>query len=231
MSAHQPMLVVQSVSSRFGGGLKLSDVSLTVERGQLVSILGANGAGKSTLLGVISGQFAPSAGRVLVEGIDITGQPAHRVVRAGVALAPQNHPIFDSMTVDENLALGKAEAGTEIFEMFPNLKTKRNQRAGRLSGGERQMLSMAQALLTRPKLCMFDEPSSGLAPLIVHQVFAAIRRLADLGTTVLMVEQNARAALELADHAYVMERGRVVLEGPARDISANDHVRRAYLGL
>jgi branched-chain amino acid transport system ATP-binding protein len=227
----QPMLTVQSVSSHFGGGLKLNDVSLTVARGQLVSILGANGAGKSTLLGVISGQFAPSKGRVVIDGRDITGHPAHRVVRAGIALAPQNHPIFDSLSVDENLALGVTQADAAIFEMFPNLRAKRGQRAGRLSGGERQMLSMAQALLTRPKLCMFDEPSSGLAPLIVHQVFNAIRRLADNGTTVLMVEQNARAALELADHAYVMEQGRVVLEGPARQISANDHVRRAYLGL
>jgi branched-chain amino acid transport system ATP-binding protein len=227
----QAMLSVQSVSSRFGGGLKLNDVSLTVARGQLVSILGANGAGKSTLLGVISGQYAPSTGRVVIDGQDITGQPAHRVVRAGIALAPQNHPIFDSLSVDENLALGVTPADAAIFEMFPNLQAKRGQRAGRLSGGERQMLSMAQALLTKPKLCMFDEPSSGLAPLIVHQVFNAIRRLADSGTTVLMVEQNARAALELADHAYVMEQGRIVLEGPARQISANDHVRRAYLGL
>jgi branched-chain amino acid transport system ATP-binding protein len=227
----QAMLSVQSVSSRFGGGLKLNDVSLTVARGQLVSILGANGAGKSTLLGVISGQYVPSTGRVVIDGQDITGQPAHRVVRAGIALAPQNHPIFDSLSVDENLALGVTPADAAIFEMFPNLQAKRGQRAGRLSGGERQMLSMAQALLTKPKLCMFDEPSSGLAPLIVHQVFTAIRRLADSGTTVLMVEQNARAALELADHAYVMEQGRIVLEGPARQISANDHVRRAYLGL
>jgi branched-chain amino acid transport system ATP-binding protein len=227
----QALLSVQSVSSRFGGGLKLNDVSLTVARGQLVSILGANGAGKSTLLGVISGQYAPSTGRVVIDGQDITGQPAHRVVRAGIALAPQNHPIFDSLSVDENLALGVTPADAAIFEMFPNLQAKRGQRAGRLSGGERQMLSMAQALLTKPKLCMFDEPSSGLAPLIVHQVFTAIRRLADSGTTVLMVEQNARAALELADHAYVMEQGRIVLEGPARQISANDHVRRAYLGL
>jgi branched-chain amino acid transport system ATP-binding protein len=227
----QPMLSVEAVSSRFGGGLKLANVSLSVARGQLVSILGANGAGKSTLLGVISGQFSPSTGRVVIDGQDVTDRPAHQVVKAGIALAPQNHPIFESMTVDENLALGAVEAGTEIFEIFPNLRQKRNQRAGRLSGGERQMLSMVQALLTQPKLCMFDEPSSGLAPLIVHQVFLAIRRLADSGTTVLMVEQNARAALDLADHAYVMERGRIVLEGPASEISADDRVRRAYLGL
>jgi branched-chain amino acid transport system ATP-binding protein len=230
MSAH-PMLSVQSVSSNFKGALKLSEVSLTVERGQLVSILGANGAGKSTLLGVIAGEFAPSAGRVLIDGEDVSGWPAHRVLKAGIALAPQNHPIFESMTVEENLALGPARAGDEIYDMFPNLRTKRAQRAGRLSGGERQMLSMAQALLAKPKLCMFDEPSSGLAPLIVHQVFEAIRRLADGGTTVLMVEQNARAALAMADYAYVMEQGRIALRGRAREISADDHVRRAYLGL
>jgi branched-chain amino acid transport system ATP-binding protein len=230
MSAH-PVLSVQSVSSSFKGALKLSEVSLTVERGQLVSILGANGAGKSTLLGIIAGEFVPRTGRVIIDGVDVTGWAAHRVLRAGIALAPQNHPIFESMTVEENLALGPARAGDEIYDMFPNLRSKRAQRAGRLSGGERQMLSMAQALLAKPKLCMFDEPSSGLAPLIVRQVFDAIRRLADGGTTVLMVEQNARAALGMADYAYVMEQGRIALRGPARDISADDHVRRAYLGL
>ncbi len=230
MSAH-PVLSVQSISSSFKGALKLSEVSLTVERGQLVSILGANGAGKSTLLGIIAGEFVPRTGRVIIDGVDVTGWAAHRVLRAGIALAPQNHPIFESMTVEENLALGPARAGDEIYDMFPNLRSKRAQRAGRLSGGERQMLSMAQALLAKPKLCMFDEPSSGLAPLIVRQVFDAIRRLADGGTTVLMVEQNARAALGMADYAYVMEQGRIALRGPARDISADDHVRRAYLGL
>jgi branched-chain amino acid transport system ATP-binding protein len=226
-----PMLSVQAVSSSFNGALKLSELSLTVERGQLVSILGANGAGKSTLLGIISGEFTPSAGRVVVDGEDVTGRPAHRVLQAGIALAPQNHPIFESMTVEDNLSLGRARAGDAMYDMFPNLRLKRAQRAGRLSGGERQMLSMAQVLLTKPKLCMFDEPSSGLAPLIVQQVFAAIRRLVDGGTTVLMVEQNARAALAMADYAYVMEQGRITLHGRASEISADDHVRRAYLGL
>ncbi|MDQ0391303.1 ABC transporter ATP-binding protein [Labrys monachus] len=224
------ILSVQNVSSRFGGGLKLSGVSLEVRQGEFVSILGANGAGKTTLLGIISGLFAPVSGKVLLEGRDITALPPHRAVRAGVALAPQNHPIFETMTVDENLAVGGGLPGAEIFELFPNLAAKRGQSAGRLSGGERQMLSMAQALLTKPRICLFDEPSSGLAPKIVQQVFATIRHLVDNGLTVLMVEQNAKTALQISDRAYVMEQGRIVLEGASRDIAMNGHVQRAYLG-
>jgi branched-chain amino acid transport system ATP-binding protein len=225
------ILSVENISSRFGGGLKLSCVSLDVKKGEFVSILGANGAGKSTLLGVISGLFGPTSGRIMLCEENITGRPPHRVVKAGVALAPQNHPIFETMTVYENLAVGGTAPGAEIFDLFPNLAEKRTQSAGRLSGGERQMLSMAQALLTKPKICLFDEPSSGLAPKIVQQVFTTIRRLVDNGLTVLMVEQNAKTALEISDRAYVMEQGRIVLEGASRDIAVNDHVRRAYLGL
>ncbi len=230
MSDH-PILRIEHVSSRFAGGSKLADISLSVQRGELVSILGANGAGKSTLLGVIAGLYRPSSGRILLEDRDITGLPAHQVVRAGVALAPQNHPVFENMSVTDNLALSDGGREEQILPLFPNLAAKRQQRAGRLSGGERQMLSMAQAMLTTPKICLFDEPSSGLAPKIVHEVFQTIRTLVDHGTTVLMVEQNARAALELADRAYVLEQGRIVLSGSSREISANDHVRRAYLGL
>lgn len=227
----ESVLSVNDVSSRYGGGLKLSGITLKVRAGELVSILGANGAGKSTLLGVIAGLFRPASGTIMLGRRDITGMPAHRVVKEGIALVPQNHPIFESMTVSENLAIGSAAAGDETFGLFPNLAAKRKQRAGTLSGGERQMLSMAQAFLTRPKVYLLDEPSSGLAPRIVREVFDAVRRLAGAGLTVLMVEQNARAALELADRAYVMEQGRIALEGNSRDISANDHVRRAYLGL
>lgn len=226
-----PVLSVRNVSSRYRGGLKLSGITLDVRAGELVSILGANGAGKSTLLGVIAGLFRPASGTIMLGSHDITGMPAHRVVKAGIALVPQNHPIFESMTVAENLAIGTVEAGEETFSIFPNLAVKRNQRAGMLSGGERQMLSMAQAFLTKPKIYLLDEPSSGLAPRIVRQIFDVVRQLVGAGLTVLMVEQNARAALELADRAYVMEQGRIALEGDARDISANDHVRRAYLGL
>jgi branched-chain amino acid transport system ATP-binding protein len=230
MTTHA-LLSVQNVWSRYKGGVKLGGVSLEVEHGKLVAILGANGAGKSTLLGVISGLFRPSEGKVLLDGVDLTGMPAYRVVRVGIAMAPQNNPVFPSMTVDENLAIGVTRAGEEIFAMFPNLRAKRSERAGRLSGGERQMLSMAQAFLTKPKVLLLDEPSSGLAPIIVHQVFAAVKQLVRTGMTVLLVEQNARAALEMADRAYVMEQGRIVLDGPAHTISENDHVRRAYLGL
>lgn len=226
-----PLLAVKNVSTRIGGGLKLDDVSLEVRRGELVCILGANGAGKTSLLGAIAGLWRPTSGSILLEGKPISGLSPHRVVQAGIALAPQNHPIFDSLTVDENLGLGRKQPDATLFRLFPNLASKRRQRAGRLSGGERQMLSMAQVLMTEPKLCLLDEPSSGLAPLIFHQVFAAVRELADSGLTVLMVEQNASAALRLADRAYVMEHGRLTLEGPAKEIADNGHVRRAYLGL
>jgi branched-chain amino acid transport system ATP-binding protein len=226
-----PILTVENVSTRHGGGLKVDNVSLEVKRGELVCVLGANGAGKTSLLGVIAGLYAPLRGSVKLDGQTVSGFSPHRTVRAGIALAPQNHPIFETLTVDENLGLGTIPADDALFALFPNLSAKRRERAGRLSGGERQMLSMAQVLLTKPKVCLFDEPSSGLAPMIVAQVFAAIRRLVDDGLTVLMVEQNAKAALQLADRAYVMEHGRLTLEGDARVIASNDHVRRAYLGL
>jgi branched-chain amino acid transport system ATP-binding protein len=213
------------------GALKLSDVSLHVAQKELVSILGANGAGKTSLLGVISGLFKPSAGEVQLEGRSITALPAHEIAKAGVGFAPQNHPIFPSLTVDECLALGAGNAKLETFVLFPNLKIKRNQLAGFLSGGERQMLSMAIAMLNSPKICIFDEPSSGLAPRIVSQVFEAIRVIVDNGVTVLMVEQNARTALKIADRAYVMEHGRITMSGKAAELAENDHIRRAYLGL
>lgn len=231
MSDGKPLLSVRGVSSHHKGGLKLANISLEVRAGELVTILGANGAGKSTLLGVIAGLFAPSAGVILLDGRKITGLPVHRVVRSGVALAPQDHPIFEGLSVEENLSIGRQGVGEDIFVLFPNLALKLKERASRLSGGERQMLSMAQAFLTRPRLYLLDEPSSGLAPRIVHQVFETVKQLVRTGMTVLMVEQNARAALSMADRAYVMEQGHIVLEGSARDISANDHVRRAYLGL
>lgn len=226
-----PILAVRNLASRLGGGLKLVDVSLEVRRGEMVAIFGANGAGKSTLLGLIAGLFAPSSGSILLQGRDITGMPAHRIVRQGIALAPQNYPIFESLTVEENLSIGATVADELIFSIFLHLAARRTARAGQLSGGERQMLSMAQAMLTRPKVFLLDEPSSGLAPKIVHQVFETTKRLVSAGATVLMVEQNARAALTMSDRVYVMERGRIVLEGPSDKISADHHVRRAYLGL
>jgi branched-chain amino acid transport system ATP-binding protein len=225
------VLSVKDLSTRHGGGLKLAGVSLEVAEGELVCILGANGAGKTSLLNTIAGVHRPMLGAIEFLGRDIGGVPAHRVAQRGLVLAPQNHPVFESLTVLECLTMQAARGLDEIFALFPNLAAKRRQRAGRLSGGERQMLSMAQSLMLRPTLCLLDEPSSGLAPMIVHEVFAAIRKLVAQGLTVLMVEQNATAALKLAHRAYVMEHGRITLEGDAASVAADDHVRKAYLGL
>jgi branched-chain amino acid transport system ATP-binding protein len=225
------VLSVEDLSTRHGGGLKLGNVSLDVHQGELVCILGANGAGKTSLLSTIAGIYRPMLGRIRFLGRDIGGLASHKVAQGGLALAPQNHPVFESLTVLECLTLQGAKGIDDMFNMFPNLAAKRHQRAGRLSGGERQMLSMAQSLALHPKLCLLDEPSSGLAPMIVHEVFEAIRKLVTQGLTVLMVEQNATAALKLAHRAYVMEHGRITLEGSARSVAANDRVRKAYLGL
>lgn len=225
------LLEIENLSTRHSGGLKLAGISLRVDRGELVSILGANGAGKTSLLATIAGIFRPDEGQIRFEGREIGGHAPHRIVRDGLVMAPQNHPIFESLTVTESLTLGREQVGDDVFQLFPNLARKRFQRAGRLSGGERQMLSMAMALSTAPKLCLLDEPSSGLAPMIVHDVFQAIRQLVRGGLTVLMVEQNAKAALDLSDRAYVLEQGRIVMEGTASKITADEHIRRAYLGI
>lgn len=226
-----PVLSLSNVESRHNGALKLSGITLDVFQRELVSILGANGAGKTSLLGVICGLFKPSGGEISLEGRSIVGLPAHRIARAGIGFAPQNHPIFHSLTVDECMALGATDTRLDTWSLFPNLKAKRNIRASFLSGGERQMLSMAMAMLNSPKICIFDEPSSGLAPRIVAQVFDAVRTIVDTGVTVLMVEQNARTALKIADRAYVMEHGKITMTGSAAEIAADDHIRRAYLGL
>lgn len=225
------VLTLTDIESRHNDALKLSRISLQVARNELIAILGANGAGKTSLLGVICGLFRPTAGRVVLDGRDITGLPAHQIARAGIGLAPQNHPIFTSLSVDECLELGEGMAQSDLFALFPNLKAKRNQRAGHLSGGERQMLSMAIALLNKPKICIFDEPSSGLAPRIVEQVFEVIRAMVDSGITALMVEQNARKALRIANRAYIMESGRITRSGPADALAQDEDIRRAYLGL
>lgn len=225
------ILSLDGVSSRFAGALKVSNVSLAINEGEFVSILGANGAGKTSLLGLIAGLYRPSAGKIYLEGKDITNWTANQVVKAGIALAPQNHPIFESLTVDENLSVAGRNSEVDVFELFPNLLRYRKSAAGRLSGGERQMLSMALALGTKPKIWVLDEPSSGLAPKIIQQVFSVIRRLADRGMTIVMVEQNASQALRISDRAYVLEHGKIVLEGQSSVISTNDHVRQAYLGM
>jgi len=225
------ILSLEHVESRHHGVRKLADINLQVFPGELVSILGANGSGKTSLLGVACGLYRAFTGNVWLDGRSITGMPAYEIARLGIGFAPQNHPIFDSLTIRECLALGASNKLLDIWELFPNLAEKRKQRASFLSGGERQMLSMAMALLNSPKICVFDEPSSGLAPRIVSQIFKVMRIMVDAGITILMAEQNARVALGIADRAYVMEQGRITMSGTAKEIAANDHVRRAYLGL
>lgn len=225
------MLDVRGLCSSIGDAPKLEDIALTLHAGELVVVLGANGAGKSSLLNVLAGRYRCSAGEIHLQDQRIDTAPMRKIVAAGMALAPQDYPIFASMTVADNLGLSAHAADANLFALFPNLANKKDQLAGRLSGGERQMLSMAQALLTRPRVLLLDEPSSGLAPMVTQQVFQVVRRLVEQGMSVLMVEQNAKAALALAQRAYVLEHGRVVLEGAAADIAANDHVRKAYLGL
>ena len=223
----------------YGQIAALKGVTLSVKAGQLVALIGANGAGKSTTLRAISGLVPPRSGSMTFEGDDITGASPQSVLTRGIAHCPEGRRVFPHMTVEENLDMGaylRSESSEiavdrdRIFGEFPRLAERRKQAAGTLSGGEQQMLAIGRALMSRPRLIMFDEPSLGLAPNIVERTFAIIRAIRDAGTTVLLVEQNAFAALEMCDHAYLLEAGRVVLSGPGADLIENEHVRRAYLG-
>ena len=233
------MLTVEGLECRYGKVAAVRDLSLEVRKGELVSLIGANGAGKTTTLKAISGVLAPSAGRIVFEGEDITRASARRVLELGIAHCPEGRRMFPYMTVRENLEMGcylrKDKAGIEadmrrLYERFPILRERRAQAAGTLSGGEQQMLAISRALMSRPKLVMFDEPSLGLAPNIVERTFDIIRQIRAEGVTVIMVEQNALAALELSDRAYVLEQGRVSLTGTGRALLDDPHVRMAYLG-
>ncbi|HTD91802.1 MAG TPA: ABC transporter ATP-binding protein [Burkholderiales bacterium] len=233
------MLRVESLECRYGKVAAVRDLSLEVREGELVSLIGANGAGKTTALKAISGVLAPSAGRIVFEGIDITRASARRVLELGIAHCPEGRRMFPYMTVRENLEMGcylrKDKAGIEadmhrLFERFPILRERRAQAAGTLSGGEQQMLAISRALMSRPKLIMFDEPSLGLAPNIVERMFDIIRQIRAEGVTVIMVEQNAAAALELSDRSYVLEQGRVSITGTGAALLNDPNVRKAYLG-
>jgi branched-chain amino acid transport system ATP-binding protein len=217
----------------------LRGISLEVKPGQLVALIGANGAGKSTALRAISGLVAARSGSMVFDGEDITRARPPRVLACGIAHCPEGRRIFPHMSVEENLSMGaylrtnKAEIVADrerIYTDFPRLAERRRQAAGTLSGGEQQMLAIGRALMSRPRLIMFDEPSLGLAPNIVDRTFAIIRRIRDAGTTVLLVEQNAFAALEMCDNAYLLESGNIVLSGRGAELIANEHVRKAYLG-
>jgi branched-chain amino acid transport system ATP-binding protein len=232
------MLEVQGLRVAYGGIAAVKGIDLRVGAGELVCLIGANGAGKTTTLKAIAGALACAGGRVLLEGRDTTGLPSHQLVRRGLALVPEGRGVFARLTVSENLRMGaycRNDDGVghdleRAYSLFPRLRERSGQVAGTLSGGEQQMLAIGRALMSRPKLLLLDEPSMGLAPLAAQLVFETIGGIAAGGVTVLLVEQNARAALELAGRAYVMESGSIVLSGEARALLSDPKVRAAYLG-
>ena len=233
------MLQLENVNVFYGAIHALRNVSLTVNAGEVVTLIGANGAGKSTTLRAITGLLTPKDGRVVFEGEEITNVPAHRRVARGISMSPEGRGIFANLTVLENLEMGAYLKTDPVpfksdleygFTLFPRLKERIGQSAGTLSGGEQQMLAIARALMSHPKLLLLDEPSLGLAPLVCHTIFSTIDAIKAAGTTLLVVEQNASAALKHSDRGYVLETGEVILEGTASTIASNPRVREAYLG-
>lgn len=234
------MLEIRNLHVHYGGVHALKGISLDVPDGTIVSLLGANGAGKSTTLRTITGLVKPTEGRVIFDGADITGMQASDRVHVGIAMVPEGRRAFTNLSVLENLLMGayvrKEEAGIKrdmerVFELFPRMRDRRTQRAGTLSGGEQQMLVVGRALMSAPKLLLMDEPSLGLAPNLVTELFNTINRIHTEGMTILVVEQNARAALRIADQGYVMELGEVVLQGTGAELLRDDRVRKAYMGV
>src|SRR5688572_1970364 len=233
------MLAIEAINVFYGGIHALRDVSINVNAGEVVTLIGANGAGKSTTLRAVSGLLTPRSGRIVFEGDDIGGLPAHLLVARGISMAPEGRGIFANLTVLENLEMGaylvrsRSQIHQDLergFELFPRLRERVKQRAGTLSGGEQQMLAIARALMSRPRLLLLDEPSLGLAPIVCHTIFATIDEIKAAGTTVLLVEQNANAALKHSDRGYVLETGAVTLEGTAASIAGDPRIREAYLG-
>ena len=233
------MLRVEDINVYYGAIHAIKGISLDVPDGEIVALIGSNGAGKSTTLRTISGLMRPKKGRIMYDGEDITGVPAHKIVGKGLCQVPEGRHVFANMTVLENLELGAylrndkdgiAKDMEAVFEKFPRLLERKNQIAGTLSGGEQQMLAMARALMSRPKLLLLDEPSMGLAPLLVKEIFNIIKEINASGTTVLLVEQNANMALSIADKAHVLETGRITLSGTAAELASSEEVRKAYLG-
>ena len=232
------MLELQDLQVSYGGIQALKGISLQVGEGEIVTLIGANGAGKSTTLRTISGLEKPQSGKILYNGVDITGKPSRYMVQNGLILVPEGRLIFPDMTVLENLKIGaylRRDKDIEkdiqhMYELFPRLKERSWQMAGTLSGGEQQMLAVGRALMSHPKLLMMDEPSLGLAPLVVRDIFSIIRTIRDSGVTVLLIEQNANAALKVADRGYVLETGRIALEGTGQELLSDPAVRAAYLG-
>jgi len=233
------MLTLENISVGYGAIRALKGVSMRVEQGEVVTLIGANGAGKTTTLRTITGLLTPTEGRVTFEGEEIGGKPTHKLVARGISMSPEGRGVFANLTVRENLQMGaylktnKREIAEDLergFHMFPRLKERESQKAGTLSGGEQQMLAMARALMSRPRLLLLDEPSLGLAPLVVHTIFEAIDEIRGKGTTILLVERNAHAALKHSDRAYVLETGQIVMEGPSKELAADPRIKEAYLG-
>ena len=233
------MLKVENLHTFYGQIEALKGISLEVHEGEIVTLIGANGAGKSTTLKTLSGQLAPKHGSIVFQGEEIQGMPAHLVTAKGIIQVPEGRRIFPRMSVEENLEMGaflrNDSAGIEedkamVFDLFPRLKDRKNQKGGTLSGGEQQMLAMGRGLMPRPKLLMLDEPSMGLAPVVVETIFETIERLHREGITILLVEQNAAMALAVADRGYVLETGSVALSGTGKELLVNEQVRKTYLG-
>jgi len=233
------VLELKGVSSGYGAIEALKSIHLRIDKGEIVTLIGANGAGKSTTLRSITGLVTPAAGDVLFEGRKINGTPTHQITAMGISMVPEGRAIFANLTVLENLEMGaylqknKAQNAAElerVYALFPRLKERRKQLGGTLSGGEQQMLAMGRALMARPRVLLLDEPSLGLAPLLVHTIFSAIDAINKEGTTILLVEQNANAALRHSHRAYVLETGTIVMEGPSAQLAADPRVKEAYLG-
>lgn len=233
------MLTLKNVSVSYGAIEALRGISMHVEKGEVVTLIGANGAGKTTTLRTITGLLSPREGSVTFEGEDIGGKPTHKLVARGISMSPEGRGVFANLSVRENLHMGaylqknRAEISAElkrVFEMFPRLKEREHQKAGTLSGGEQQMLAMGRALMSKPRLLLLDEPSLGLAPLVVHTIFEAIEEIRSKGTTILLVEQNAHAALHHSDRAYVLETGEITMEGNSKDLANDPRIKEAYLG-
>ena len=234
-----PMLKIDNLHVYYGAIHAIKGISLEVNQGEIVTLIGANGAGKSTTLRTISGLLKPKEGTIAFEGNSIGGVPAHEIVKMGISQVPEGRRIFADMTVMENLDLGAFTRSDKdgikddlkmVFERFPRLEERKEQQAGTLSGGEQQMLAMGRALMSRPRLLLLDEPSMGLAPLLIKEIFSIIVDINKAGTTVLLVEQNANMALSIAHRAYVLETGRITLSGEAEKLAASEEVRKAYLG-
>lgn len=233
------MLEVNDLQVYYGVIQALKGVSFEVNKGEVIALIGANGAGKTTTLHTLTGLLQPKAGSIIFEGVDITKVPAHKIVEMGIAHVPEGRRVFSDLSVYENLIMGAytrkdkkeiAESLAGVYARFPRLEERKNQRAGTLSGGEQQMLAMGRALMSKPKMIVMDEPSMGLSPIFVNEIFDIIENVSASGTTVLLVEQNAKKALSIADRAYVLETGKIALSGDAKELMNDDSIKKAYLG-